>query len=249
MKALFIIGHWNSGTTLLVDVLRKHPELKLKRARFKPNLEDRTIAKILRKMQLDFPDFGEYETINNEGISAYEEQPYSTDQLQQFRKHFLQQYGKNEKRPLLLKNPWLLFKPRLLQQAFSQDDVRYVFIMRDGRSQVPSKDYWLRYPNPEWHLLQRATFWTRCMEYFLEHWCQHPQMLTLRYETLCQNPGEVVKRICQHRQIDSSPLQKHLPEAFEVRMGKWQKLPAELQAQVWAQTQQMQNLVDEHFPI
>ena len=59
MKALFIVGYWNSGTTLLVDVLRKHPILSLRKARYKPNLEERTIKKILKRLDSDFWDFSD----------------------------------------------------------------------------------------------------------------------------------------------------------------------------------------------
>ncbi len=68
-QAVFIVRYWNSGTTLLVDVLRKHPAFAFKRARFKPNLEDRTIIKILRRFDAGFIKLDDYyREINQNGF-------------------------------------------------------------------------------------------------------------------------------------------------------------------------------------
>ncbi|MCB0738822.1 MAG: sulfotransferase [Bacteroidetes bacterium] len=249
MKAFFIVGHWNSGTTLLVDVLRKHPDLQLKRARFKPNLEDRTVRKILWKMDADFPEFGEYEDVLKNGFANYPEPDFNPEKLAEFRKRFIGKYGKNEKQFLLLKNPWLLFFSDLMQNAFAEDDTKFLFVIRDGRSQVSSKDYWLRSNTPQQHLINRAGFWARCMEYYFEHWHGHPNLLTIRYENLCSDPEGIFRQICEHRNIDFEPLKPHLPAAFENRMSKWNKIPDHLKPEVEKGIAEMQVKINELFPV
>lgn len=248
MKALFIVGHWNSGTTLLVDVLRKHPELRLQRARWKPNLEDRNIRKILWRLKTDFPEFGEYEDVNENGFLNYPQPDFGAEDYQRFRKLFGKKYNPGQ-HTLLLKNPWLLFFPKLMAEAFAEDEVKFVFIVRDGRSQVTSKDYWLRSSTPEQHLLNRATFWTRCMEYFQEHWSQKPNMLVLRYENLCTHPEKSIQQVCEHQGLDFAPLAKHMPEAFENRMSKWNKLTDLQKANVQERILSTQQELDRKYKV
>ena len=103
MKILLIVGYWNSGTTLLVDILRKHPKLTLRRARWLPNLEERTIQKLLQRLGSDFIQFDEnYKTVVNQGFTHYQEPQFDEEQSQQFERLFNQKFGVKEPKILLL---------------------------------------------------------------------------------------------------------------------------------------------------
>lgn len=211
-------------------------------------MEDRTIRKILWKLNADFPEFGEYEDVNQNGFLNYPQPNFGEAEYQKFRKLFGRKYNPGQS-TLLLKNPWLLFFPSLMTEAFADDQVKFVFIIRDGRSQVTSKDYWLRSETPEQHLLNRATFWTRCMEYFREHWSQKPNMLVLRYENLCSHPEKSIKQVCEHQGLDFAPLATHIPEAFENRMSKWNKLTDLQKTHVQERILSTQKELDKTYPV
>ena len=126
-QAIFIVGYWNSGTTLLVDVLRKHPDFAFKRARFKPNLEDRTIVKILRKFDAGFIELKDYyREINERGFQNYHEPDFSDEEKLKFIKIFNRKYGVGTKRTLLLKNPWLWFMHQFISTHFIDWNIKKI---------------------------------------------------------------------------------------------------------------------------
>lgn len=250
MKApIFITGYWNSGTTLLVDILRKHPEVRLRRARYKPNLEERTIVKILRKLGEDFihldPD---YTNILQNGFSQYH-QPFQTEQNRiAFRKIFDRKFRVPEDKVLLLKNPWLFFMPDFLDQTFADIRPGKIIILRDGPGQVVSKDYWKRNTeNPEHQLLARAKFWVKAMEYYFAHWYQREDTLTLSYDHLCNNPAMVIQQICEFSGIPFDPLAPTLPGHYHNRRTNWKNLDEELQEKVLSIVSPMQERIGAMF--
>lgn len=250
MKSLFIVGFWNSGTTLLVDILRKHPILKLKKARFKPNLEERTIRKILKKLGTDFFDFGDYSEVIANGFDNYEQPKFDETQREKFRKSFLWHFGVSKDKMLLLKNPWLFYFQDFIAENFVQDDMKKIVILRNGYSQVVSKDYWLRdKENPEGRLIARSVFWQKSMEHYFKTWHNDPDCLTIRYENLCGHPEQVTEQVCDFLGVPFQPLIKSLPAAFENRMTKWNQLEDRLKVQVSEHVEAMQAKIDEHFPL
>lgn len=250
MKAMFIVGYWNSGTTLLVDLLRKHPEIWLRRARYKPNLEERTFVKILRRMGGDFIRFdANYATVNREGFVHYREPDFGPEKLATFRRRFGLHFWVPASKTLLLKNPWLFFNPQFLQQVFATDDIRTSIVLRHGAMQVVSKDYWKRSDgDPAEHLIARAHFWVRAMEFFFEHWQPRPDVLVLRYENVCHDPEGQIGQLLAHADLSAEPLLPHLPKLSN-RTSKWRELDPALRKQVWDIVAPMQARLDALYPV
>lgn len=249
MEGIFIVGYWNSGTTLLVDILRHHPVLKLKKARFKPNLEDRTIIKHLRKSGGDFIYLSPYyKEIIEYGFEHYEEKIPMGEDKDRFNRLFNRSYAVKRDKQLLLKNPWLWFMPKLIAENFERWDLKKLTIIRNGRMQVTSKDYWLKDPNPEKALIARAKFWVRSMEFYFEHWHGREDCLNLRYENLCSSPVDTLNRICDFIDIDIRPLEKYIPRSLSIRSSKWDELPENLKQEVDAIIAPMQDQLDDRLP-
>jgi hypothetical protein len=251
MKALFIVGYWNSGTTLLVDVLRKHPVLSLRKARYKPNLEERTIKKILKRLRSDFWDFSdEYVDVIENGFKNYKEPDFDEGQRLRFRKIFRWHFWVRKRKVLLLKNPWLFYFNSFIDNVFAEDEIKKVVILRNGYSQAVSKDYWLKgTDNPEKHLIARAIFWKKSMERYFDTWYKDENCLTIRYENLCGNPEKVVRDVCAFLEIPFEPLKDKLPNAFENRMTKWESLDTELKQSIENELDDIQLKIDKEFPI
>ncbi len=251
MKALFIVGFWNSGTTLLVDVLRKHPDLVLKKARYKPNLEERTTKKILKKLGTDFWDFKRYEEVVENGFENYEEPIFNAEKEKRFLKKFKWHFGVRKNKMLLLKNPWLFYFYEFINKTFRNYELKKVVILRSGYSQTVSKDYWLRDKNfdNETHLIRRAIFWRKSVERFFETWYNDKNCLTIRYENLCAEPEKVTKAVCDFLDLSFEPLKNEIPKAMENRMTKWNELDNDLKIKVANEIDSIQQKLDTYFPV
>lgn len=249
-QAVFIVGYWNSGTTLLVDVLRKHPDFAFKRAKWKPNLEDRTIVKILQKFDAGFINLENYyEEINQNGFANYHEPHFNEADRLRFEKIFNRKYGVGEKKTLLLKNPWLWFMHRFIEAHFTQWNIKKIVIIRDGAMQTASKGYWLRADDPERMLIARAKFWVRSMEYYFDHWYKDAHTHTIRYENLCYAPRETLMELCEFMQVDFDKIAAHTPALLENRKDKWEAIDRNLRFRVTDIVGEMQHKVDELFPV
>jgi hypothetical protein len=249
MELSLIVGYWNSGTTLLVDILRKHPDFKLGHSRFKANIEDREIAKMLQKVGYNLIRLGDYSEINENGFKGYVEPALNESEKKEFLNLFMGKYGLKSK-TLLLKNPWLFYMPNFLQNVFSDFNTRKLIILRDGNSQIVSKDYWLRNTDdPEQKLYTRAKFWVRSMEYLFDNWIGREDTMILRYENLCSNPKSWISKICHFYNIDDAPLTKKLPEYYENRLGKLQSLDKKYFENMNAITLPMQEKIEKYFPV
>ena len=250
MKSIFIVGYWNSGTTLLVDILRKHPAIKLKKARYKPNLEERTLRKILNSLGTDFFHFGDYSDVIEHGFKNFEEPTFNQQQHRTFRRKFLWHFGVPKHKILLLKNPYLFFFNRFIKENFKEDKVKKIVILRDGRSQVVSKDYWLKHQeNPEQHLFARAKFWVRAMEHYFETWYHDKDTLTIRYENLCTHPEATIRQICHFLEVDFKAFKHSIPTQLENRMTRWEQLDDDLKTKVIPLLSAMQAKIDNAFPL
>lgn len=250
MNIVFIVGYWNSGTTLLTDILRKHPELKLKQARYKPNLEERKIRKILKQLNTDFFDFGDYSEVIANGFVNYQQPKFNEEERKKFRRAFDWAFGVSKRKHLLLKNPYLFFFNDFIEENFATDKVKKIVILRNGRAQAVSKDYWLRdKENPEKRLISRAIFWRKAMERYFETWYHDPNCLTIRYENLCKRPNAIIQQVCSFLDLPFSPIKDNLPVAFENRMTNWEKLEKHLKQQVVEQVQEIQDKIDAQFPV
>ena len=251
MKALFIVGFWNSGTTLLVDVLRNHPNLSLRKARYKPNLEERTIKKLLKKLGADFWDFSDtYEEVVQNGFKNYHEPIFDDNQQTRFRKMFRRHFWTRSSKILLLKNPYLFYYFNFINTIFQKDEIKKIVILRNGYAQVVSKDYWKNgHTPPEKHLLARAVFWKKSIERFFNTWHNDKHCLTIRYENLSANPEKTIQDVCTFLDIPFEPLRKTIPAAIENRMTNWNKLDDTLKNQVNEEIEDIQQKVDTFYPV
>lgn len=253
MKALFIVGYWNSGTTLLVDVLRHHPDLELRRARWKPNLEERTIRKILNRLGADFIELGDYSEVIKHGFVHYQEPEFNEAQYQQFKQTFERKFWVREPKCLLLKNPWLFFMPNFIEEQFKECQIKKLMIIRQGTDQVVSKDYWKRKTKTEAERVEklraRAQFWVRAMEYYFEYWHDQADTLTIRYENLCLRPSFYFERICQFMGMEFKDFAHKVPQQLSNRQTLWQELPANYQQMVLEIVEDMQEKIDRKLPV
>lgn len=231
MKGLLITGYWNSGTTLMVEMLRKHPQIQLTRGAWLPNLEERSTRKWLPEGFIQLGDG--YERILSGGWEAHEEPRLSSADLQRFRRKFGRAFWTFPGKSLLAKNPWWFFIPALLREVFAQDEMRYLIVFREGIHQVLSKHYWERGPYPpEEQLRRRAEFWAMCIDYYEEHWHGCEDVLIQDYRSICEDPKRHFSDICQHMHLDATPLLRRLPPQLDNRTGHWDRLDPRLQAMV-----------------
>lgn len=251
MNHLCIVGYWNSGTTLLVDLLRKHPQLRLRHARYKPNLEDRSLVKMLRRLGHDFIRFEpRYQRVIEHGWDWYQQPQLSEAERARFRRMFLRHYRVKPPQWLLLKNPWLWFMPDFLRENFTEDQMRYVVILREGGMQAASKDYWLRDPaDPPALLRARGQFWVRAMEFFYQHWHDRPDVYVMRYENLCADPVGEVQALLQWIGLAVDPLRARLPQRLTNRTDKLDQLPPGLREELLAAIASMQARIDVDYPV
>lgn len=250
MRVLFIVGYWNSGTTLLVRILRHHPMLKLRKTFNSKNLEEHTVRRILKKFNHDFFFFGDYKEVIENGFKNYKEPGLSEKETEKFRKLFYKRLRAPKKKILFLKKPRMFFFKNFLDRTFPKGEMKKIVIIRNGYSQVVSKDYWLNSPEePKKQLLTRAHFWYRAMEYYFKNWHNDPETICLRYESLCNNPERELGRICDFAGIDFEEIRDYIPEGLESRMDKWDKLDESLKREVTGIIGEMQQKLDKELPV
>lgn len=250
MKICFIVGYWNSGTSLLVDLLRRHPDIQLRRARFKPNLEERTTIKLLRKQGFDFIDIrNNYSRVLDNGFEAHREPVMNKDQLAVFRNEFEKKFKVSEEKWLLIKNPWWFFFPNFIQEVFEPYELRTISILRNGKNQVVSKDYWLKNTEtPERKLLARTRFWAKCIDYYEDNWLEREGHLDLRYETLCQQPKASLEACFAHLEVEPGLYKKELPTLPQEKLKNWDALDPNLKSEVLKFIEPAQKKLDNILP-
>ena len=196
-----------------------------------PNLEERSTRKWLSE---GFIDLGPgYERILAEGWAAHQEPQLSAKELTRFRQKFGRTFWTFPGNTLLAKNPWWLFIPGLLRDAFEKDQIRYLIVFREGIHQVVSKHYWEQGPfPPEEQLRRRAEFWAKCIDYYEAHWHGREEVMTQDYRAICADPARYISDICLHAGLDPAPLLPRLPAQLENRTGHWDRLDPALKSMV-----------------
>jgi hypothetical protein len=224
--------------------------MRLRLARFKPNLEERTTIKILNKLGFDFIDIrNDYKRILDLGFEAHEEPKFNMDQMARFRNDFEKKFKVPEGKWLLIKNPWWFFFPNFIAEAFSPYELSTISILRNGKNQVVSKDYWLRNTNePAEKLLARSRFWAKCIDYYESNWLGKEGHLDLRYESLCRQPKETLEACFNHLGMDKGRYRKKLPTLPEEKFAKWDALDEALKAEVMDIINPAQEKLDHILP-
>lgn len=250
MRALFIVGFWNSGTTLLTRLLKQHPALRLRKAAFQPNLEERKTRKILRQLGTDYHDFTNMADVVRDGFIHHPEPVLDDKAVAYFQRTFQRSFSVSADKQLLLKQPYMFYLPRTLDRLFEFDDIKYVVILRNGYSQAASKDYWKKETdNPEEKLYTRAGFWQQSMSFFYTYWANRPDVFTLRYENLCTYTNRAVADVCAFAGIDFEALRPSMPADLKIRLDKWKQLPELYKTNMQDQIQDMVTRVDTDYPI
>lgn len=250
MQALFIVGFWNSGTTLLTKLLKQHPDLRLRKAAFKPNLEERKTRKILWKLGTDYHDFTNMADVVTDGFIHHPEPNLSDKDVAYYQKAFHRAFSVPDDKVLLLKQPYMFYLPKTLDRFHEFDDVKYVIILRNGYSQAASKDYWkTETDDPEEKLYVRAGFWKQSMAFFYEHWAPRADVFTLRYENLCTYTNRSVEAVCEFAGLDFEKLRPSMPDDLKIRLDKWEQLPDSYKANMHDKIHDMVEQVDADYPI
>lgn len=223
MKGLLITGYWNSGTTMLVDLLRKHSQLQLTRGKWLPNLEERSTRRWLPGGFIQLGD--SYAPILDGGWDAHQEPSLSDQEIRDFRRKFGWTFWTWPGKQVLAKNPWWMFIPGTLNRVFREDEIRYLMVFREGIHQVVSKYYWQNGPLPEREMLERrAKFWVMCIDYYERHWHGREDVLTLDYAHICQNPTAELEKIFVHLGMDCESFLPQVPSKLENRTAHWDRL-------------------------
>lgn len=208
---------------MLVDLLRKHPQLQLTRGRWLPNLEERSTRRWLPE---GFIQLGEsYAPILDGGWESHREPEFSEKDIHDFRRKFGWTFWTWPGNHLLAKNPWWMFIPDTLKKVFEEDEIRYLMVFREGIHQVVSKYYWQKGPLSERDMLERrAKFWVMCVDYYEQHWHRREDVLTLDYARICQNPATELKKIFGHLGMDCESFLSRVPSKLENRTAHWDRL-------------------------
>lgn len=248
MKVLVIVGHWNSGSTHLIETLARHREAHIGAARRLPNCEERHTRRLLKRI------------LRRRGQSpvnewCYYDDPVLTDaEMAWFRRHWLARLDARRGGDgfTVVKNPWLQFCPDLLRRALAGVDVRYVYIGRRGCHQVVSWESWFDdardLAEAEANLLARAQFWKQSVAIMRKNWFGQPDFTALRYEDLCRQPGATIRSLCRDVGVDPDGLPQRWQSGRPPRDYKWQRLPRYYQRRIDAITRPEQAWLDAHVP-
>lgn len=212
---IFIVGHWRSGTTLLSVMLDRHsaiavtPEthfVEQMAPRFSPswpNPKERPeiapidfIARMLNDTRLV-----DLRLEPARVLECLGERPLTPDNVFD---SVLRCYAVRHNKPLVAeKTPGHLHYLELLLEWFP--DARFVWVIRDGRDAVLSTRRLPWVSLPLWDLSLR---WRRNMKELRRFERLYPHRIhRVRFETLLQQPGPEVARLCVFLDVPYEPLE------------------------------------------
>lgn len=246
MKIVVIIGHWNSGSTLLTELLSRHPAARPGRARHLPNREERHTRRLLRQLARRRGSCRRHEW-------CYYHRPKLNDiELAWFRARLLRYLRPGSGRFALIKNPWLLYGHDLLTRALAGHDVRYVYITRRGANQVTSWNAWFsearNLAEARANLMERARLWVDGVETYRHDWAERDDCVAVRYEDLCREPLATLDRLADFAALTPSVWRPAPPREFTISEAKWQALPGCFRQEILAITATAQGWLDDHVP-
>lgn len=244
MKIVVIIGHWNSGSTLLTELLSRHPAARPGRARHLPNREERHTRRLLRQLARRRGSCRRHEW-------CYYNRPQLDEaELAWFRARLLRRLRPGNGGFALIKNPWLLYGHDLLTHALAGHDVRYVYITRRGANQVTSWNAWFSeardLAEARVNLMARARLWVDGVETYRHDWAERDDCLAVRYEDLCREPLAALDRLAEFAALRPSVWRPALPREFTISDAKWQALPDCFREEILGITAIAQSWLDEH---
>lgn len=248
MKVIVIVGHWNSGSTHLIETLARHSEARIGAAHRLPNCEERHTRRLLKRV------------FRNRGQTPVDEWCYYNNpilndvEMAWFRRQWLTRLDPRRAGAgfTVVKNPWLLFCPDLLRRALARVDAHYVYIGRHGCNQVVSWSSWFDDARDlveiESNLLARARFWQQSVATMRQNWFGRPDFTAIRYEDLCRQPRGTLQSLCRSTGVDPDGLPRHWEAGRPPRDDKWQRIPHYYQRRIAAITGPEQAWLDAHVP-
>jgi hypothetical protein len=184
MDKVFIVGFWNSGTSILAKLLDTHPEISCIHSKENDHYEMENGGfvheAILKMGHTNLINYS-YEEIVNRGIRSLEIGP--NKKLGKFIKHVNKHWG-NKKR-FVKYNRLIVCKP-LLDASFPNS--KKILILRDGRSYSICKT--------KNNQLLKAYIWKLFMEYIFAKWFDDPNVLITTYNRICYKTLEELDKIC-----------------------------------------------------
>jgi hypothetical protein len=210
--APFIVGVGRSGTTLLRMMLDAHPELAIPpethfinpfiqssgRLRFSPTVASRTIVKDERRR---WNDFGLDEADLLARFQAVK--PFNTtDALRAFYELYA---AKHDKPRWGDKTPDYIRKMRKIQKTLPE--ARFIHVIRDGRDAGLSQNSRIakrgKQPVPPREMARR---WRKRIVKSRDDSKEVEHYLEVRYEDLVGDTEAVLRRVCEHVEIDFDPV-------------------------------------------
>jgi hypothetical protein len=220
----FVVGVGRSGTTLLRMMLDTHPELAIPpeshflnpfiqasgRLRFNAKVACRTIVNDERRR---WNDFGLEEAELLARLEAIE--PFNTaDALRAFFELYADKHGKPRWGD---KTPDYVRKMKKIQKTLPE--ARFIHVIRDGRDAGLSQNSRVvkrgKEPVPPRELARR---WRKRIIKAQEDSAEIEHYIEVRYEDLVADTETVLRRVCEHIEIDYDPVMLRYYERAEERL-------------------------------
>jgi Sulfotransferase family len=222
--APFVVGVGRSGTTLLRMMLDAHPELAVPpethflnpfiqasgRFRFNPRLGAKAIVEDERRR---WGDFGLEASDLIERFEAIE--PYNTsDALRAFYLLYADKHGKSRWGD---KTPDYIRKMKKIQKTLPE--ARFIHVIRDGRDAGLSQNSRIvkrgKEPVPPREMARR---WRKRIVKSRIDANEVDRYIEVRYEDLVADTESVLRRVCEHVELDYDPVMLRYHERAEERL-------------------------------
>ena len=222
--APFVVGVGRSGTTLLRMMLDAHPELAIPpethflnpfiqasgRIRFTPRTATRTIVHDERRR---WNDFGLAEEDLLARFEAIE--PFNTsDAVRAFYRLYADKHGKPRWGD---KTPDYIRKMKKIQKTVPE--ARFIHVIRDGRDAGLSQNSRIlkrgKDPVPPREMARR---WRKRIVKSRDDAAEVEHYIEVRYEDLVGDTEAVLRRVCEHVEIDFDPVMLRYHERAEERL-------------------------------
>lgn len=237
---IFIVGNSRSGTTMLMRMFDRHPEVKTineshfmerfwkasEREHFlKPTEAIEMLLQLMSRQRDGFfaPNNEHYRAECEAMVKNLEPFDFTASEI--YRSFLKHETRMSAGLVTCEKTPQHVFYIREILQFFP--DARIINMVRDPRAVLASqKNKWKRrklgstfMPRREsirlrvnYHPITMSQLWNAALK-ASDHYHAHPQVMTIRYEDLLQMPTDTVERICAFTGIDFKEKMLDIPVA------------------------------------
>ncbi len=220
----FVVGVGRSGTTLLRMMLDAHPQLAIPpethfinpfiqasgRLRFSPKVACRTITEDQRRRWNDFGLAAEDLLARYQAIEPFN----TTDALRAFYELYADKHGKPRWGD---KTPDYIRKMKKIQKTLPE--ARFIHVIRDGRDAGLSQNSRIRKrgksPIPPREMARR---WRKRILKAQDDATEVQHYIEVRYEDLVTDTESVLRRVCEHVELEYDPVMLRYYERAEERL-------------------------------